>query len=103
MNDTRSKQVQDASKVVYTTATGASPRGGLSLTKEATEPLPPPVKQIRKTTTKKVAPRVQAKIEPVHTHHRWPEGMWAEAQAAVRPGERLVIISATEARTVYVR
>jgi len=94
---------EEKSKVVYVTATGAPSRGGPSLTQEATEPLPPPARQIRKTTTKKTAPRVQAKIEPVHTHIRWPAERWAEAQAAVRPGERLVIVSQTEARTVYIQ
>lgn len=47
-------------KVVYTTETGEEPRGGASLTVEATTPLPAPVKRIRKTTTKKHAPRVKA-------------------------------------------
>jgi hypothetical protein len=51
--------------------------------------------------------RRQGRVRPhqpgVHTHIRWPEDMWSQAQAAVRPGERLVIISSTEARTEYLR
>jgi hypothetical protein len=92
----------DDNQVVYRTTTGEDPKGGPSLTKEATE-LPPPTKAVRKTTTKKHAPRVAAPAEPLHTHFKWDEKHWAVAQAAVRPGERLVIISDTEARTVYTR
>jgi hypothetical protein len=53
--------------VVYTTKTGDEPRGGPSLTKEATEPVPEPTRLIRKTATKKAKPRVRAKTEPLHT------------------------------------
>lgn len=57
------------------------------------------VKQTPTRTRKKPEKRTQA----VHTHIRWPAERWAEAQALVRPGERLVIISQTEARTEYIR
>ena len=87
-------------EVVYSTETGKKPRGGHTQTAAATTPLPPPVKRIAKKTTKKRKPRVRAKTEPL-THLQWPKKQWAEAQAACRPGEMLVVISATEARTVY--
>ena len=84
MNDTRNKKVQDTASL-HENAVQAIASGEVA-------PMP---KRTRKTPEK----RTQA----VHTHIRWPDGMWAAAQAVVRPGERLVIVSATEARTVYVR
>jgi len=57
------------------------------------------VARIPRTTRRGAQNRSQA----VHTHIRWPAEMWALAQAAVRPGERLVIVSQTEARTVYIQ
>jgi hypothetical protein len=103
MTETPPEKTAEARPVVYSTETGQQPRGGHTQTTEATSPLPPPPKKVRKTTTKKHAPRVKAKAEPLHKEVKWPEEFWTQAQAAVRPGERLVPISETEARTVYLR
>jgi len=55
-------------KVVYSTTTGEPPKGSPVLTKEATEPLPPPTERIRKTATKKVKPRIKAPARPLDYH-----------------------------------
>jgi hypothetical protein len=54
-------------------------------------------------TPRKARKGAQKRSQAVHTHIQWPAELWSMAQAAVRPGERLVIVSETEARTVYVR
>lgn len=84
MPDTRDKQVQKTASL-HENAVQAIARG---------EVAPTPTKKRR-------AP--QNRSQAVHTHIKWPEKQWTEALAAVRPGERLVIISQTEARTVYIR
>lgn len=86
--------------VVYTTVTGQEPRGGPSLTDEATE-LPPPEKVIRKKTTKKRKPRVAAKAEPLHTEIKVDPDVWAKAKEVCRKGEHLVIVDETTVITEY--
>lgn len=84
MNDTRDKQVQDTASL-HEKAVQAIAEGKVA------------------PTPRKTRRASQKRSQAVHTHVRWPAERWAEAQAVVRPGERLVIISQTEARTVYVQ
>jgi len=60
-------------------------------------------KQVLEPVKRKYKPRRTVTAAPELTHIKWPEERWAEAQALVRPGERLVIDSATEAHTEYIR
>ena len=88
-------------KVVYTTATGEAPKGGPTMTAEATE-LPPPVKRVRKTTTKKAKPRVRAKAEPLHTDVKVDQRVWAKARSILAEG-RYNRIEVIDHETVIVR
>lgn len=87
-------------EVVYSTTTGEPPKGALTLTTEATAPLPPPEKLIRKATVKKRRPRVVAKAAQLDLHITVDPMVMVAAKAARRPGEKLVIVSETEVRLV---
>ncbi len=93
--------VADA-KVVYTTATGEEPRGGPSLTDEATTPVPPPVKKITKPRVKKHTPRhrPERSVTELHTDITVDPRVMAAAKAAMKPGQRLVIVDAECVRLV---
>ena len=54
-------------EVVYSTTTGEEPRGNLTLTEEATAPLPPPEKRVRKTTVQEAQVRVSRRSSPTCT------------------------------------
>ncbi len=94
------KKRAEAAEVVYSTTTGEEPRGSVTLTEEATAPLPPPEKLIRKATVKKRRPRVVAKAARLDLHITVDPMVMAAAKSARRPGEKLVIVSATEVRLV---
>lgn len=89
-------------KVVYTTATGEAPRGGQSLTSEATAVVPAPTKRVRKTTTKKAKPRVRAKAEPLHTDIKVDKRVWSKAKSILAEG-RYKTIEVVDSETVIVR
>ena len=87
-------------EVVYSTSTGEPPKGSLSLTTEATAPLPPPEKLVRKTTVKKRRPRVVSKAARLDLHITVDPMVMAAAKKAKRPGERLVIVDSTTVRLI---
>lgn len=87
-------------EVVYSTTTGEEPRGSVTLTEEATAPLPPPEKLIRKATVKKRRPRVVTQAAQLAIHITVDPMVMAAAKRAKRPGEKLVIVSESEVRLV---
>ena len=93
----------DGPKVVYSVTTGEAPKGAISLTKEATEPLPPPTRVARKTVTKKHKPRVSAKAEPLHTEIKVDPRVWKEAKLIMFANPSYTKIEIVDHETVRVR
>jgi hypothetical protein len=60
-------------------------------------------RQVLEPVKRKYNRRKSAPAPELHTHIKWPPERWAELVAAVRPGERWVLDSATEAHTEYIR
>jgi hypothetical protein len=89
-------------EVVYSTATGEKPKGALTKTKEATDPLPPPVRSIARRTAKKHAPRVVAKAEPLHKDIKVHSEVWKKAKEILAEG-RYQTIEVVDDETVIVR
>jgi len=89
--------------VVYSTTTGEAPKGGPSLTTEATTPLPPPTKRVRKTTTKKKQPRVVEPAKPLHRNIKVHQEVWAKAQELLAGMHGFTKIEVVDDTTVVVR
>ena len=90
------------SKVVYSTTTGEPPKGSPVLTTEATAPLPPPTKLVRKTTVKKAQPRVVEPSKPLDRHVKVHELVWAKAKELIALGN-YTKIEVVDDTTVVVR
>jgi len=88
-------------KVVYSTTTGEPSRGSLTRTTEATSPLPPPVKAVRKTTVKKHKPRIRMQSTRLEKHIIVNPMVLAEAKRVVRKNEKFVPVDNTTMRSVY--
>lgn len=90
------------SKVVYSTTTGEPPKGSPVLTTEATAPLPPPTKLVRKTTVKKPQPRVVEPAKPLHRNIKVHQQVWAKAQELLAGAHGFTSIEIIDDTTVVV-